>query len=175
MSVVSKKYTKAIIEQFDKKSLEGVVNKFEQISSAFSDAKFTQIINSPAVTTKQKEELVLSFFSKPDKKFSNLISLLATNKRLHLIPEICSNLKNQMVAMNNEFMGQIYSNANLSATAIKTLEEVYSKKFDAKIKFEHIKSDIDGIRINVEDLGVEVNFSLDKLKAKLSEYILQAI
>ncbi|MBP5779262.1 MAG: F0F1 ATP synthase subunit delta, partial [Campylobacter sp.] len=32
-----------------------------------------------------------------------------------------------------------------------------------------------GVKIDVEDLGFEISFSIDRLKNKMSEYILKAI
>ena len=40
---------------------------------------------------------------------------------------------------------------------------------------EVAKSDYNGIKIELEDLGVEASFSMDRLKAQMIEYILKAI
>ena len=40
---------------------------------------------------------------------------------------------------------------------------------------EPVKSDYNGIKIELDDLGVEASFSVDRLKAQMSEYILKAI
>lgn len=55
------------------------------------------------------------------------------------------------------------------------MEENFSKKFNSKIKLDGSKSDYNGVKVELDDLGVEVNFSIDRLKSQMSEYILKAI
>ena len=50
-----------------------------------------------------------------------------------------------------------------------------SKKVDAKIDFKQLKSDEDGFRVEVPDLGIEVSFSQARLKSQLIQHILRGI
>ena len=77
--------------------------------------------------------------------------------------------------MDNKYLGKIYSDREIDAAKIKDLEEKISKKFNADIKLEPVKSELEGIKIEIEDLGFEISFSIDRLKQKMSEYILKAI
>ncbi len=63
----------------------------------------------------------------------------------------------------------------LSNEQLNSLEESFSKKFDAKINLVNQKSGYPGIRISLEDLGIEVSFSLERLKTQMTEHILKAI
>ena len=105
----AKKYVKALIESYKKDELEGVLEIFKALSLAFDTAKFNDIINSPAIKDNAKVDLILSFIKKPDEKISNLIKLLAKNRRINLIPQIFEGLRNTIAAQNNEYHGKIYS------------------------------------------------------------------
>ena len=171
----AKKYVKALIESYKKDELEGVLEIFKALSSAFDTAKFNDIINSPAIKDSAKVDLILSFIKKPDEKISNLIKLLAKNRRINLIPQIFEGLRNTIAAQNNEYHGKVYSSSQIEKSKIKELETQISKKFNANIKLEPVVTNYNGVKIDVEDLGFEISFSIDRLKNKMSEYILKAI
>ena len=63
----------------------------------------------------------------------------------------------------------------LQKSKVKELETQISKKFNANIKLEPVIANYNGVKIDVEDLGFEISFSIDRLKNKMSEYILKAI
>lgn len=172
---ISKKYVKGIMSGFNIKEIPLVLKELEEISKAFGVDKFNKIISSPLVSLKQKEDLILGMYEGDNQKFINLLKILVENGRIDSIPEIKDEIKNNLVAMKNEYIGQVYSKDEISKDDLAKLESNFSKKFNAKINLEYIKSDLDGIKIDIKDLGVEINFSMDRLKSKLTEYILQAI
>ncbi|MEH1011152.1 F0F1 ATP synthase subunit delta [Campylobacter concisus] len=108
-------------------------------------------------------------------KFANFIKLLGANKRLELIPAILNEMKIEQSLLENTYCGKVVGNFDLSAEQLKALEENFSKKFNSKIKLDGSKSDYNGVKVELDDLGVEVNFSIDRLKSQMSEYILKAI
>ena len=73
------------------------------------------------------------------------------------------------------FEGEVLSNFKITPAQIATLEENFGKKFNAKVKLHPSKNSYPGIKIALDDLGVEVSFSLERLKAQMSEHILKAI
>lgn len=174
-SIATKKYVKAIIESFEGKELSSVEDIFSKLSSLFSVQKFSNIVHSPDVSTKDKKEFLLSIIGTDDKKISNLISLLCENGRLDLIPSIDKELKFQIAKQNNSYLGKIISDSAISKEQITTIEKKLSDKFGATIKLESIISDYPGVKVEVDNLGVETSFSLDRLKAQITEHILKAI
>ena len=170
----AKKYVKALIESYKQSELTGVLEIFKSLSLAFETEKFNDIINSPAIKDNAKVDLILSFIKKPE-KISNLIKLLAKNRRINLIPQIFEGLRSNIAAANNEFYGKIYSSKEIEKSKLKELEAQISKKFNANIKLEPVIANYNGVKIDVEDLGFEISFSIDRLKNKMSEYILKAI
>mgnify|MGYP000908410095 CR=1 FL=1 len=174
--VIAKRYTKALIEKFDKSELDVLVANLKVVADAFKVDKFNSIINSPIVSKEKKEELIFSLFEKSlDSKFSNFLKLLSENKRFNLIPEILSDIETKVAAFDNRYRGVIYSSDKLLEDEIKKIEEIFSKKFDANISLEHSKGEYNGIKVDIEELGVEISFSMDRLKHNMSEYILKAI
>ena len=144
--LIAKKYVKALVSDLSKDEFNNFTARLQEIANAFANEKFQNIIVSPNLKNSQKADFVLSLVGEADQKFVNFIKLLGENKRLDILPNIVSEL-----------------------------ESSFSKRFNAKIILEPVKSNYNGIKIELDDLGVEASFSVDRLKAQMSEYILKAI
>lgn len=173
--VVAKKYVKALIGELSAAELQSFIANLSKIAAAFSVDKFKNIISLPTLKTTQKVEFVLSLVNEPNLHFKNFIKLLGVNKRLELIPVILQEILAQQAARESLYRGNVYGNFELTSEQIGALEENFSKRFNAKIKLESSKNEYNGIKVDLDDLGVEINFSVDRLKAQLSEHILKAI
>ncbi|WP_297573857.1 F0F1 ATP synthase subunit delta [uncultured Campylobacter sp.] len=173
--LVSKRYVKAILESFEGKDFDELVGLLDFITEAFKDKEFKSLLSSPLISSSQKNKLFLSLYSGKNKKILNFLNLLLENGRILIIPDILNGLKTSILSKSNEYSGIVYSSKELTESELKSLEKKFSKKFNSKIDFAYKKSDIDGIKVDIEELGIEVNFSLDKLKTKMSDYILKAI
>ena len=173
--VVAKKYVKAILSDVKSNELNAFVENLSELAAAFASDKFKSSISLPTLKASQKVELILSLVKNQDAKFVNFIKLLGANKRLELIPAILDEMKIEQSLLENTYRGEVVGNFDLSAEQLKALEENFSKKFNSKIKLDGSKSDYNGVKVELDDLGVEVNFSIDRLKSQMSEYILKAI
>lgn len=170
----SKRYVNALILSYKKEELSSVLQTLESVASAFRIPKFRDIVKSPTLKEESKVELIASFIKNPSEKIVNFIKLLAKNRRIAL-PQIVEELRKNIAALDNKYLGKIYSATEIDAAKIKELEAKISKKFNADITLQPVKSELEGIKIEVEDLGFEISFSVDRLKQKMSEYILKAI
>ena len=101
--------------------------------------------------------------------------MLNCNDRLKLIPVVSKELKYQLSLKNNTYEGTVSTNFKMSQAQIATLEENFSKKFNSKIKLNANENSYPGIKVELDDLGVEVSFSVERLKAQMTEHILKAI
>ncbi|EHZ4884992.1 TPA: F0F1 ATP synthase subunit delta [Campylobacter lari subsp. concheus] len=171
-SVIAKTYAKAILERND---FEDFYSNLLELSSAFTSNKFIDVLNSYEIKQGKKLEFVLSLLDNPSDAFKNFINLIVDNKREMLIPEITKELSEQKALKENTFLGQVYSKEQLSEEEIRNLEEKLSTKFNAKIRLDSKISDNESVKISLDGLGYEISFSMQSLKAKMSEYILKAI
>lgn len=174
-SAVAKKYVNALMSSCKDNELPEIYTLLNEIVKAFEIEKFNNIVLSPDVSLKDKESLTLSLVETKNLKFQNFIKLLNSNDRLKLIPTIAKELKYQVSLKNNTFEGEIFSSFEITKAQIATLEANFSKKFNAQVKLNSTVNNYPGIKVQLDDLGVEVSFSLERLKAQLSEHILKAI
>ena len=172
---IARKYVKALMKSFDDAGLKEVYESLEELSRACKSDKFNNIIESPDMDSKKREEFILSLNDSKNIKFINFLKLLSQNNRLDLMPEICDELKYQEALINNEFSGVVMSDFDISQEKIEALEESFSKKFHSTIKLRKSDAQYPGVKVKIDDLGLEVSFSLERLKAQMSEYILKAI
>jgi len=173
--IIAKKYVNALMKSCNDSEINSIEKSINEISNAFESTKFNNIILSPDLSDDQKEKFILSLLDKGEGKTLNFIKLLAANDRLPLIPAIASELKYQISLKSNSYEGEVISNFEISKDQITKLEENFSKKFNANIKLKSIVTDYPGLKIQLDDLGVEVSFSLDRLKTQMVEHILKAI
>lgn len=174
-SAVAKKYVNALMSSCTENELSVIYSLLNELLKAFKFDKFNNIILSPDVSLTDKESLVLSLVETKNQKFENFVKLLNNNDRLGLIPSIVKELKYQVSLKNNSFEGEIFSNFEISKDQIATLEANFSKKFNAQVILHSTVNDYPGIKVQLDDLGVEVSFSLERLKAQLTEHILKVI
>lgn len=174
-SVLAKKYANALVQSCDKDELSEVYGLLEKLLQAFKIDKFNTIVLFLDVSTSDKEDLILSLVESKNRKFKNFIKILGKNDRLKYIPEIVKELKYQIALQNNQFEGEITSSVALSKKEISDLEESFSKRFHATIKLSNKVDYYPGLKIQVDDLGVEVDFSSERLRTQLVNHILKAI
>ena len=173
--LIAKRYVKALLDGRDLESSTAIYNDLKTISSAFKEEKFISIISSSEVSNSSKVELVTSFVENCTSDLKNLISLLGDKKRIDLIPEIVKELEAQVSMMNNTYTGVVYTNNKLTAKYISSIEAQFSKKFDVKLSLSQNVCDYDGIKVDIDSLGVEISFSKDRLKSQMINHILKAV
>ena len=173
--LIAKRYVKALTDGRDAKVIKTVSANINTISAAFADEKFNSIVSSPEVTDSKKVELVLSLVKKADDTLTNLVKLLGEKRRLALLPSIANELNVQIAKMNNEYVGVIYTNEKLSGDYVSSIEKQFSKKFDVNLSLSQNVGDYDGIKVDIDGLGVEISFSKDRLKSQMIDHILKAV
>jgi F-type H+-transporting ATPase subunit delta len=173
--LVAKRYVKALIDGRDNKVISTVAKSLNTISTAFADEKLNSIISSPEVNDSKKVELVLSLVKKADETLTNLVKLLGEKRRLALLPFIAEELNAQIAIMNNKYVGVVYTNQELSSDYVSSIEAQFSKKFDVNLSLSQNVCDYDGIKVDIDGLGVEISFSKERLKSQMIDHILKAV
>lgn len=175
VELVAKRYVKALMSGKDIEAVTSIYNELKTISTAFSDEKFILIVSSTEVSLVDKINLILSFVDGCSDTVKNLVKLLGDNKRLNIIPEIVKNLNNELSVLNNTYEGVVHTNKELSAEDMEKLNEQFAKKFEVSLKLTQNVCDYNGIKVDIDGLGVEVGFSKERLKSQMIEHILKAV
>ena len=173
--LIAKRYVKALIDGRDIKEVTAISENLNKISSAFNSDKFKSIITSPEINEKDKANLVISFIDGTNSILNNFIKLLGEKRRLELLPFIAGDLNTQISKMNGSYVGVIYTNKDLPANYVSSIEEQFSKKFNVKLSLSQNVCDYDGIKVDIDGLGVEISFSKDRLRTQLIDHILKAV
>ena len=174
--LIAKRYIKALKSDFDLETVQNISSVFDALADSFQDDKFVSVIVNPEVSSKDKSEILLEAV-KPAKsdKVNNLIKLLVENKRVSIIPAIAKELKKDIAKTTKTYEGVIYSDSDIDTKVIDELGKGLSKKFDSTISFSFVKNDFNGIKVEVEGLGIEINFSKDRIDSQIIEHIIKAI
>ena len=174
--LIAKRYIKALKQSSDSESMQNITVVFSALAEAFKDAKFVQIVDNPNVTKEEKLEILLAAV-KPAKSeiFDSLIKILVENNRITIIPALAEGMRKDTADTSKTYSGVVYSDSDIDAKVIKDLSSGLSKKFDSNISLDFIKDDFNGIKVNVEDLGIEINFSKTRINSQIIEHIVKAI
>lgn len=172
--LIAKRYVKALVS-LSQENIEEYSKILGEIALAFKNAKFREIINSPEISKTDKTEIILSSIKKADDKLKNFIQLLGANSRLDLIEDIAREIKYQLALKKNVFHGKIISSKKLSQVQIEDLNSKFSQKLNSTIILSQEDSSYDGVKIEIDDLGIEIGFSKERLQAQIIEHILKAI
>jgi len=174
--LIAKRYVKALKSILDQDALSKAAGIFSALATQFTNTKFVEVMNNPDVEKSVKEEILLSsIVGAKSSAIDNLIKLLVEKKRIDVIPAIANELRLEMARMSKSYQGKVFSDSDIDAAALEGLSTGLSQKVDATVLLEFIKTDFDGIKVEVEDLGIEINFSKNRLTTQLVEHILKAI
>lgn len=174
--LIAKRYIKPLKEMCDVDALENLSDIFGAVAEGFKNEKFIQIMNSNEIKGDVKTQLILDMVA-PAKSsvVDNFIKLLAENGRLTLIPELACELKRELARLKRTYKGRIYSDSAIEQSSVEAIARDLGSKYGATITLEYVPAKYDGIRVEVDELNVEINFSKTRLNAQLVEHILKAI
>ncbi len=174
--LIAKRYVKALRSTVDKESLLNILDIFKLLASQFDSRDFLNIVKNPDVSKNDIESLLLEPLKlQKGSAIESFIKLLIQNGRVMVIPSIAEVLRKEMVSSLKEYNGYVYSDSDISQGVLSSLAAGLSKKFDSKIELKLVKNGFDGIKVGVDDLGVEINFSKTRIDAQLIEHVLKAI
>jgi F-type H+-transporting ATPase subunit delta len=174
--LIAKRYLKAIKQRSNAESMQEIALIFSILSEAFNNKKFIQIINNPDVSRDQKSEILLAAVkSAGHKDVENLIKLLAEHNRINIIPAIAEVMRKDIAKTNKVYNGIVYSDSVVDSKVMEDLGNGLGSKFNSKISLKLVKDNFNGIKVDVEDLGVEISFSKARINNQMIEHIIKAI
>ncbi len=175
-NLVAKRYVKALIEAVGEKKVKEVADTLSKVAEAFEDPKLREILTSPEVSKAKREAFILSLLGKKaDSKLVNFVKTLGIHNRFGLIPDVAEQLKKELQRRANRYEGVVESKKSLDKKLLTELEKSLSKYVDATIVLKQVKSDRDGIKVAIDDLGLEASFSKERVASEMIDHILKAL
>ena len=172
--LIAKRYAQALSSV--SKDLPGILEVLNVLSEVISSSEIQSTLTSPIISSENKTAMILSALGEnADGSLVNFIKILGENRRLDLIPAITKVLNTDQQRVSNEYEGVLKSASSLDEAALANLEETLKKYTGSTIKLTQEKSDLDGLRVSVDDLGIEVNFSKQRVKEQLIDFIKKSL
>ncbi len=172
--LIAKRYATALSSV--SKDVKNIVAVLNVLTEAISAPEVQEALTSPIVAAEKKTEMILSALGKEaDAKLVNFIKILGENKRLDLIPAIAKVLNADLQKESNQYEGVLKSSKKLEKEELAKLEKTLERYTGSKIKLKQEKTDLDGLRVSVDDLGIEVNFSKQRVKEQLIDFIKKSL
>ena len=172
--LIAKRYAKALSSV--SKDIAGIAEVLNILTEVVSTTEVQVALNSPIVSSEKKTEMILSTLGDDaNNTLVNFIKILGENKRLDLIPAIAKVLNTDLQKASNKYKGVLTSKETFDAEALDNLEKTLKKYTGSTIKLTQEKSDLDGLRVSVDDLGIEVNFSKQRVKEQLIDFIKKSL
>ena len=171
--LIAKRYATALSSV--SKNIKGISEVLNVLTEAMDSEEVMTALTSPIVSAEKKTEMILSSISDDDTTLVNFIKVLGENKRLDLIPAIAKVLNSDLQKESNKYEGVLKSSKKLSKEELSKLEKTLKTYTGSTIKLTQEKTDLDGLRVSVDDLGIEVNFSKQRVKEQLIDFIKKSL
>jgi F-type H+-transporting ATPase subunit delta len=172
--LIAKKYVEALRKSFNANELEDVAATLNALAVVVDQPEIASVLNAPQVSKEKRVEILTASVAGTP-KLENLVKLLVEKGRIALIGDIAHVLSKVIADMKKDYTGTVYSNSEIDAQVLKELGDGLGKKFDSSISLSYVQNDFDGIKVDVEDLGVEISFSKARINNQIVEHILKAI
>ncbi len=173
--LIAKRYVKALLEVISAEQKITYSQVLNSIASLFNSENISEKIDSPLISSDEKVSFILDGVKDGDSSLINFIKILGENDRLNLIPTIAKSLNQELQKESNSFIGIVTSSNELNSSEIEELENSLKSYTGSTIKLTQTKSDLDGIKVTVDDLGIEVNFSKQRVKEQLIDFITKSL
>jgi F-type H+-transporting ATPase subunit delta len=173
--LIAKRYVKALLEVISPEQKNSYSKVLNALASLFNDKNISEKISSPLISSSDKVAFILDGLKGTDDTLVNFIKILGEKGRLDLIPAIAKSLNQELQKEKNEYEGIVISDTKLDNGEIKELENSLKKYTGSVVKLSQQESDFDGIKVTVEDLGIEVNFSKSRVKEQLIDFITKSL
>lgn len=172
--LIAKRYAQALSSV--SKDLPSVLEVLNVLSEVICSSEIKSALTSPIVSSEKKTEMILAALGEnANGPLVNFIKILGENKRLELIPAITKVLNADQQRVSNQYEGVVKSASALDEATLADLEETLKKYTGSTIKLKQEKTDLDGLRVSVDDLGIEVNFSKQRVKEQLIDFIKKSL
>jgi F-type H+-transporting ATPase subunit delta len=174
MSIVAKKYVKALTNSQSSESLKDFFEVLSLINSQFSDAKFATLLTSNLTTKSEKEKILLvDSFSDEVKNF---LKLLIEKNRIAEIPAITDELRVQIANIENQFIGKLYAPAGIDPIQLEKISTGIRAKVGSSVELQTFETEnTDIVKVVIDDLNIEISVSRSRIENDMINHILTAL
>jgi len=141
------------------------------LATAASDVNFTKLVNNPTVSKNDVLETLLSFTRDSGPELKNFLSLLMTEDRLMVLPEIYHLFKEKVDLFRSSATAIIQSAFPMEESEKNEFASILSKKLGKAITVDvEVNKDlVGGIKILINDLVIDASIKggLEKMAAKI--------
>ncbi|MRJ02802.1 MAG: F0F1 ATP synthase subunit delta [Epsilonproteobacteria bacterium] len=174
VELIAKRYIKALRQSMGKEELKETLELLQVISDLFKYPEIRGVLLSPEIKEEQKAKLLLETLKPENGKIVNLIKLLAQKRRIPMIPALARELEREIAIMEGRFTGCLYSDFDLTPEEIGEIAKALEKRVGGEIELKECGG-YDGIKVEIDIVGLEIDFSRSKIKKQIIENILKAI
>ncbi len=171
--MIVEKYTNALMNALNEDEIVEIYEAVARVALMANDPKFILIVKSPLLSMDEKIKFLIDLAQNSNQKLINFFKILLINKRIDLIREIHQNLYEKVSVHLNTYAGIV--EGKVTEETLNELQKKLSQKFNAIIKLQLKESDLNGIKVFVDVLNVEVGLDENKIKRDLVNQILKAI
>jgi F-type H+-transporting ATPase subunit delta len=176
-NVVARKYVKALILTYTSDEVSVVHTSLVKIASALNIQKLRFIMVSNDVSHAQKASLLVEIAENNDSKFANFIRLVVDKQKIDFVPSMAEELRKHIASKKGSVSGVVTANFNITTELKNSLEASLSRKLNKQVVLAvdaHPAHEFNGIKIDLDDIGVEVEIEKTKLKNEIIEHILKS-
>jgi F-type H+-transporting ATPase subunit delta len=190
--LAAKRYAAALVAATQEKELSEILALLEGAIGLFADKKFVDKIKSPLIPNADKSAAFISAFAKaserdlaaakktaaPDRSFaklSALIAALAEKNRLGALPYIVKEARVSLAGKRSTYDGVVYAQKPIDKPKLDGLAKSLTKRLGAEIRLSQSDRKYDGVKVAIDDLGVEVDFSKTRISSQILGHILRGL
>ena len=174
--LIAKRYAKSLMDIAKDGELQKDLEVLRGLAKSMQDAKVAQLVSSPLVANSKKFELIVEpLKDKMSQNLYKLLEVMSEHNRLPLIAKVVDYLDYEIKLAGKSFEGVVSSDGTLKKDDIRKLEDTLSNYTGYSIKLNNSGQKIDGIKVEVEDLGIELSYSKERVKADLLAFIEQGL
>jgi len=174
--LIAKRYAKALGELVPEKELAEQLKVLRGLEASFADPKVAEFVRSPLIRGTEKFRLLVEPLKKKiDARLYRLLEVMSEKGRLDLIPALVEILDFEIKRLKNRFDGTVEADSKLSKEKLAELEKTLERYSGTKITLKQTGKSHDGLKVEVDDLGLELNVSKTRLKSELLDFIQRAL
>ncbi len=174
--LIANRYVNALVDVTSPEQRAEFSKVLSSIAELFEDESVAEMLTSPLVPADKKTSFILDGLGEEsDIKLQNFIKIIGENGRLDLLPTVAKKLNQAIQKETNEYEGVVSSSNTLGDAELAELETSLKTYTGSTIKLTQVQSDLDGIKVSVDDLGIEVNFSKKRVKEQLIDFITKSL